>query len=142
MEQWLWILVALITLGIEIATVGSLISIWFTIGALAAYVGQLIGLNFEFQILLFILGSLVSFALVRPLAAKYLSAKQQATNADRYIGRVFTVVEAISEEQWGAIKIQGVRWSCREVKGKPVAVGESVEVVALEGAKLVVKKTS
>lgn len=142
MEQWLWILVALISLGIEIATVGSLISIWFTIGALAAYVGQLAGLDFAFQVLLFILGSLVSFALVRPLAAKYLSAKQEATNADRYIGRVFTVVEAITEEQWGAIKIQGVRWSCREVKGKPVAVGETVEVVALEGAKLVVKKTS
>jgi membrane protein implicated in regulation of membrane protease activity len=142
MEQWLWIVVALVTLGIEIATVGTLISIWFTIGALAAYVGQLMGLDFSFQILLFIIVSLISFALVRPLAAKYLSAKQEATNADRYIGRTFTVSEPISAEQWGAIKIQGVRWSCREVKGKPVAVGETVEVVALEGAKLVVKKTS
>jgi membrane protein implicated in regulation of membrane protease activity len=142
MEQWLWIVVALVTLGIEIATVGTLISVWFTIGALAAYVGQLVGLDFSLQILLFIVVSLISFALVRPLAAKYLSAKQEATNADRYIGRTFTVVEPISAEQWGAIKIQGVRWSCREVKGKPVAVGDTVEVVALEGAKLVVKKTS
>jgi membrane protein implicated in regulation of membrane protease activity len=142
MEQWLWIVVALATLGIEIATVGTLISIWFTIGALAAYLGQLIGLDFTLQVLVFIVVSLVSFALVRPLAAKYFSSKQVATNADRYIGRTFTVVEAITEEQWGAIKIQGVRWSCREVKGKPVAVGETVEVIALEGAKLVVKKTS
>jgi len=140
MEQWFWIIIALVTLGIEIITVGTLVSIWFTLGAVVAYFAYLAQMNFLTQLIVFIGVSILAFLTLRPLAARFLSAKQQPTNADRLIGRHMVVTEAISEEHWGAVTIQGVRWSVREVKNKSVDVGETVEIIALEGAKLLVKK--
>ena len=140
MTTWFWIIIALATLGLEIITVGTLVSIWFSVGAVAAYLAALVNLNFEVQMLLFLVVSVLAFITIRPLAKRYLSAKQQPTNADRYIGQRCTVTEKVTSEQWGAVTIQGVRWSIRETDGKTVEVGETVEIIALEGAKLLVKK--
>lgn len=140
MTTWFWIIIALATLGLEIITVGTLVSIWFSIGAVAAYLAALMDLVFEVQLLVFLVVSVLAFITIRPLAKRFLSAKQQPTNADRYIGQRVTVTERATSEQWGAAVIQGVRWSLREVDGKTVEVGESVDIIALEGAKLLVKK--
>ncbi len=140
MEHWFWIIIALATLGLEIATVGTLVSIWFSLGAFAAYIAYLINLDFFAQSMIFLVVSLVAFLTIRPLVRRYFTVKQQPTNADRYIGQKVTVTEAVSTEHWGAVVIQGVRWSIREVKNQSVNVGETVEIVALEGAKLLVKK--
>lgn len=140
MEQWFWIIIALVTLGIEIVTVGTLISIWFTLGALVAYLAFMAQMNFFTQLFVFIGVSILAFLTLRPLVRRYFSAKQQPTNADRLIGRHMVVTEAITEEHWGAVNIQDVRWSVREVHNKAVEVGATVEIIALEGAKLLVKK--
>lgn len=140
MTPWFWIIIALVALGIEIITVGTLVSIWFSIGAVAAYVAAQFNLNFEIQLFVFLIISVLAFLTIRPIARKYLSTKQQPTNADRYIGQRFTVTETVTAEKWGALTIQGVRWSIRETDGKTVEVGETVEIIALEGAKLLVKK--
>ncbi len=97
-------------------------------------------MTFEIQLFIFLIVSVLAFLTIRPIAKKYLSSKQQPTNADRYIGQRVTVTETVTAETWGAVTIQGVRWSIREVNGKTVEPGETVEVIALEGAKLLVKK--
>ncbi len=140
MTHWFWIIIALLTLAVEIITVGTLVSIWFSIGAVAAYIAAQLNLTFEMQLLIFLAVSVLAFLTIRPIAKRFLSTKQQPTNADRYIGQHVTVTEAVSSEKWGAVMIQGVRWSIREVNGHPVQVGETVEIIALEGAKLLVKK--
>ena len=140
MTTWFWIIIALATLGLEIITVGTLVSIWFSIGAVAAYLAALMELVFEVQLLVFLVVSVLAFITIRPLAKRFFSAKQQPTNADRYIGQRVTVTERATDEKWGAAVIQGVRWSLREADGKTVEVGESVDIIALEGAKLLVKK--
>jgi len=140
MTHWFWIIIALLTLGFEIITVGTLVSIWFSIGALAAYLAALMNLNFEVQLLIFLIVSVLAFITIRPLAKRFLSAKQQPTNADRYIGQRVSVTEKVTPEKWGAVMIQGVRWSIREADGQSVDVGEIVEIIALEGAKLLVRK--
>lgn len=140
MEHWFWIIIALATLGLEIATVGTLVSIWFSLGAFAAYLAYMVRLDFFAQSMVFLAVSILAFLTIRPLAKRYFSVKQQPTNADRYIGQKVTVTEAASPEHWGAVIIQGIRWSIREVKNQSVNVGETVEIVSLEGAKLLVKK--
>jgi membrane protein implicated in regulation of membrane protease activity len=140
MQNWFWIIIALVTLGLEIATVGTLVSIWFSIGAVVAYGASLLNWSFEIQLVVFITVSILAFLTIRPLAKKFLSSKQVATNADRYIGQKMTVTEEITQESWGAVMIQGVRWSAREVNHQTVSVGETVKIIALEGAKLLVKK--
>lgn len=140
MTPWFWIIIALVALAVEVITVGTLVSIWFSIGALSAYIMAQLNFNFEIQLLVFLAVSVLAFLTIRPIAKRYLSTKQQPTNADRYIGQHVSVTEAISSEKWGAVSIQGVRWSVREVNNKAVEVGESVEIIALEGAKLLVQK--
>jgi len=140
MESWVWLIVALATFALEAATPASLISIWFSIGALFAYIAALLNLGILVEISVFIIMSLVSFVLVRPFVLKYLTHKPIRTNADRFIGVQTKLIEEVLSDKWGAVQLEGIRWSVREVKHGNLPVETLVEVVALEGAKLVVKQ--
>jgi membrane protein implicated in regulation of membrane protease activity len=142
MESWIWLIVALATLALEVATPASLISIWFSIGALFAYVAALLNLGILVEIGVFILMSIISFILVRPFVLKFITHKPYKTNADRFIGVQTKIVEEVFSDKWGAVTLEGIRWSVREVKNGVLTKDTLVEVVALEGAKLVVKQVS
>ena len=70
MESWIWLIVALVTLALEVATPAALISIWFSIGALFAYVAALLNLGLLVEVLVFIIMSVVSFLGVRPFRSE------------------------------------------------------------------------
>jgi membrane protein implicated in regulation of membrane protease activity len=73
---------------------------------------------------------------------KYFVKKPFKTNADRFIGVQTKIVEEVFSDKWGAVTLEGIRWSVREVKHVVLEKDTLVEVVALEGAKLVVKQVS
>ena len=140
MESWIWLIVALFALAIEVATPAALISIWFAIGAVFAYGASLLDLGLTVEILVFIIMSIVSFVGVRPFVLKFFTHKTVRTNADRYIGKQTKIVEDVLSDKWGAVILDGIRWSVREVNHGELTKGTLIEVVALEGAKLVVKQ--
>jgi len=140
MESWVWLIVAMVTFALEAATPASLISIWFSIGALFAYGAALLNFGLFGEIGVFIVMSLVSFIGVRPFVLKFLTHKPTRMNADRFIGVQTKLIEEVLSDKWGAVQLEGIRWSVREVKRGNLPVDTLVEVVALEGAKLVVKQ--
>lgn len=140
MESWIWLIVALVLLAVEVATPASLTSIWFSVGALFAYIAALLNLGITVEIIVFIVMSVVSFIGLRPFVLKYFYHKPTRTNADRFIGVQTRIVEEVLSDKWGAITLEGIRWSVRDVKHGVLEKGTLVEVVALEGAKLVVKQ--
>lgn len=140
MESWVWLIIALITLIIEVATPSALISIWFSIGALFAYVASILNLGLPLEIVVFITMSVLSFFGVRPFVVRFLKYKPIRTNADRYIGMQTRIVEDVYSDKWGAVSLEGIRWSVRDVNHGVLSKGTLIEVVALEGAKLVVKQ--
>ena len=140
MESWIWLIIALATLAIEVATPAALISIWFSIGAIFAYVASLLNLGLFIEIIVFIIMSIISFIGVRPFVLKYLKHKPIRTNADRFIGVQTRITEDVFSDKWGAITLEGVRWSVRDVNHGNIEKGILIEVVGLEGAKLVVKQ--
>lgn len=140
MEQWLWVIILVGTLIVEVVTFGNLISVWFSIGALAAYFAYLMGLSFPVQLAVFIVVSILSLLAVRPLAANYFRGNIVATNADRIIGQHTTLVKAVKSNEWGEVNVYGTVWSVAELSNRPLDAGTVVEVVAIEGAKLIVKK--
>jgi membrane protein implicated in regulation of membrane protease activity len=142
MESWIWLIVALATLAIEVATPASLVSIWFSVGALFAYIAALLNLGVFVEISVFIVMSFVFFIGMRPFVLKYFVKKPFKTNADRFIGVQTKIVEEVFSDKWGAVTLEGIRWSVREVKHGVLAKDTLVEVVALEGSKLVVKQVS
>ena len=139
MESWLWLIVALIALIVEIGTVGTLVSIWFTVGALLAFLASTLNLGLPVEILFFLFGTILSLVGLRPFVLKYIKPSTTNTNADRLIGKQTVIVDAVKADQWGSIVLNGIRYSVKELNDQALKKDTLVEVVALDGAKLVVK---
>ncbi len=136
-----WLAATVVLLVIE-ALVPGLISIWFAIGALAALISALFHAPFWLQIVWFLVVSVLTLVLTRPLVRKYVNSRVTPTNADRNIGKDAIVTEEIDNlRAKGAVLLDGKTWSARMADEKAYAdVGETVRVLRIEGVKLVVEK--
>lgn len=140
MEQWIWIIIFILTLLIEVVTAGTLVSIWFSIGALVAYLAYLIGFDLVVQVIVFLIISIGSILAIRPVASTYFRGNTVATNADRIVGQKAILTKGITSNHWGELNVYGLVWSCVEKDNQLLEKGTEVIVVAIEGAKLIVKK--
>ena len=133
-------LVAVIALLIIEGLAPGLVSIWFALGALAALISALIGAPLWLQALWFVLVSVASQCLTRPLAKKYINAKVVPTNADMLVGKECIVKETVDNiAGTGAVAVEGKTWSARMAdETERAAVGEVVSVLRIEGVKLIV----
>jgi len=137
----IWIVVAIATFIFEIVTIGGVESIWFTVGALAALLAAYFELSTTIQLLIFVFVSIIVMLVFRPLAEKYLRGNIVKTNTDRLIGQMAEVIIEITPDKWGQVSVNGAVWSATLREHEVIAVGERVKIIAIEGAKLIVKKT-
>ncbi|TVP94352.1 MAG: NfeD family protein [Acholeplasmatales bacterium] len=135
----IWFLVILVAAYIEITTM-DLTSVWFAIGAIVAFILAVIGVNFVIQLFVFILLSIALLISVKPLAKNYLRTNVVSTNADRLIGKVATCVKEIAPGERGQVKVDGQIWTAITEDGDAILVNEKVEILAIEGVKLIVMK--
>ena len=134
-----WAVAVVAFVILELATVG-LASIWFALGALCALIAALLGAPVWLQIVWFVIVSVATLLLTRPLAKKYINNKTMATNADRVIGSKAVVKERIDElAGTGAVLADGKMWSARTADGAVAEPGEIVTVQEIRGVKLVVE---
>jgi membrane protein implicated in regulation of membrane protease activity len=134
-----WAVAVVAFIILELATVG-LASIWFALGALCALIAALLGAPLWLQIVWFVIISVATLLLTRPLAKKYINSKTMATNADRVIGRRAVVKERIDElSGTGAVLADGKMWSARTVDGRSAEPGDVVIVREIRGVKLIVE---
>ncbi len=137
-----WAVAAVLFLILEAATVG-LASIWFVLGSLCALMASLFGAPPWMQVLWFIIISVATLIITRPLVKKYVNGKSQPTNADRVIGGVYRVAENVDNlAQTGAVRADGKLWTARSVDGGVIESGALVKVLRIEGVKLIVEKTN
>ena len=54
MEQWVWIIVFVVALIVEVFTAGTLVSIWFSAGSIVAYFVYLLNGPLLLQIIVFL----------------------------------------------------------------------------------------
>lgn len=132
-------LVALIAFALLEAISIGLVSIWFGIGALVALLASFFITNPWIQLAIFLVVSLVALLAIRPLARKYMTPKQVATNVDRLIGMQAVVLEEVNSlTATGAVKVSGVVWSVKTEDKIPIPVDSIVFIHDIQGAKLVV----
>lgn len=132
-------LVALIAFALLEAISIGLVSIWFGIGALVALLASFFITNPWIQLAIFLVVSLVALLAIRPLARKYMTPKQVATNVDRLIGMQAVVLEEVNSlTATGTVKVSGVVWSVRTEDKTPIPVDSIVFIHDIQGAKLVV----
>lgn len=131
---WLILLIALVVF--EAATV-NLVSIWFAVGAASALVTSAFTDSGKIQFIVFVLVSAVALLLTRPLAHRYANEKAESLNAGRNVGRKGQVLVEISPDAPGRVRLDGVDWMARSET--PIADGTPCEVLAVEGASLLVR---
>ena len=134
----IWLALLIMFALAEAATVG-LVSIWFAAGSLVALLSTFFTDSIWVQITIFLAVSAATLAVVRPLARKYLTPEQVATNADRVIGREAVVTEEIDNlKGCGAVSVGGITWTARSDSGDVISVGKPVKALRIEGVKLFV----
>ncbi len=130
-----WIVVALVSFGLEIATAGFWF-MWLGIAGLIVAILTFIGLmtSLSVQFLVFALCSLVLIIFTRPLLLKFIHVKDTHSNMDAIIGRIGIVTLPISPLQFGQVKVNGEIWTASAEMD--LAVGQRVKVTAVDGVKL------
>ena len=136
---YIWLSLAVFFLIIESMTV-EIISIYFTGGALVSMALSLVGVPLEWQILAFCVVSILLIIFTRPIVARYLKRNESKTNVDTLIGDVATVTKEILPDERGEVKIKGQYWLAVSANNDIIELGSKVSILAIEGAKLIVKK--
>lgn len=134
----IWLVLLVVFAGVEGMTAG-LVSIWFCAGSLVALLAAWLDASVLVQIALFVVVSLITMALVRPLAKKHLQPHLEKTNADRILGAEGIVTETVDNlAPSGQVKVGGTVWTARSVSGERIPEGTLIQVLRIEGVKAMV----
>lgn len=135
----LWLALAVICLIVELSS-GDFFVICFAIGALVAVALSFFDQPFGLQLFLFALCSVACILFLRPSLCKWLHGKKEkASNADALIGRHAVVIETVSPEKGGYVKIDGDEWPAVCLDADRLEKGTQVIVEARESIVLTVK---
>lgn len=132
-----WLVLCIVLVVIECLTV-NLVCIWFALGALLAAISSLFLTDTMMQGAVFVFSSILFFFLLKPFSKKMLRRNVERTNLDRVIGQIGVVTEKITKIEPGEVKVDGKKWSA--ISSKTVKVGSKVEILSIEGVKLLVKE--
>ncbi len=141
MSELFWLVLFVVLLVIEIATMG-LTTIWFAGGSLVAMICAFVGFELPVQVIVFLLVSIALLVLTRPLALKYFNKERQKTNAESLIGQNAVVLETIDTLYGvGRVEVNGMEWSAKTDDQKDkIDAGTVVVIEGIQGVKLIVKK--
>jgi len=136
-----WAVILVVLLGVEMATM-NLTTIWFALGAVGALISAAAAPTAELfwlQLLIFLLISCVTMYYTRPLAKRYVNAKRTPTNANRVLEMTGVVREEIDNvDGKGTVYVGGKLWTARSEDGQTVPLDTQVEILRIEGNKLIV----
>ena len=144
MEQYLWILwLAIFVIAVIVEASGpSLVSIWFALGALITMIISFIpGVAWWIELIVFIVISMTTILALRPILKKYFRINKFNSNVDGLTGKEGFVLEEITFLTPGLVKIGDVKWNAIPAKkDEVIPVNSVVQVLTVEGNKLIVKK--
>ena len=137
----LWLIVLVVTIAIEAATMG-LTTIWFSGGALTAVIVELLNGGIWMQIIVFLVISLVLLFYTRPIAVKHFNKEREKTNLDSVIGKTAVVTIPIHNlKETGQVMLDGKEWTARSNDStKQIEKEALVKVISIKGVKLIVEE--
>jgi membrane protein implicated in regulation of membrane protease activity len=135
MEAWvIWMVAA------GVLAVGEILSLSFFMGPIAvaavlAAVAALAGGGLAVQLVVFIVASIASLAVLRPIARRHLHTPAQIrTGTAALIGARAVVLERVDRDG-GAVKLAGEVWTARAYDDDEVLEpGQRVQVMQIDGA--------
>jgi membrane protein implicated in regulation of membrane protease activity len=134
----MWVVWAIVAVGLaigEILTPGLFFLGPIAVAAVVAGVTAAVGANLAVQLIAFIVASLASLAVLRPLARSHLRMPAHLrTGTEALAGAKATVLERV-DSNGGRVRIGGEVWTARAyMDDQVIEPGKRVEVVKIEGA--------
>ncbi|HYI35122.1 MAG TPA: NfeD family protein [Thermoleophilaceae bacterium] len=135
MPDWvLWMIAA------GVLAVGEIVSLSFFMGpvavaAIAAAIAAAVGGGLAVQIVVFIVTSIASIGVLRPIARRHLKTPSQLrTGTQALVGRQAEVLERV-DRRGGQIKLAGEVWTARSYDEDDVLeAGTQAHVMKIDGA--------
>ena len=141
MIWWVWLLIGLGLLALEMATPGGFYVLFFGIAALL--VGALGGLGWVerpiAQWVLFSTLSIASLALFRRRLQAMFSSASKRDAIDNLQGEVAVLAEDLAPGAIGKAELRGTAWSARNIDSRALRAGARCRVERAEGLTLLVR---
>lgn len=137
--MWGWAAMAIIFLIAELFTTGFFL-FCFGIGAAAAALLAYLGIDPFIQVAAFIGVSGIAVLLTRPLTRRLNEQHKNFVGSDRVLERRAIVLTEINPAQGaGLVRVDAEEWRATSEDGRVIAKGAIVEVIRIEGTRLVVR---
>jgi membrane protein implicated in regulation of membrane protease activity len=133
---WLvWVVIAIALAVGEVLTPGLFFLGPVALAAGAAALASLLGAGAAGSLIVFIVGSLASLLILRPVARRHVRMPAiSRTGTDALVGRKALVTRKV-DSHGGRVRIGGEEWSARAyLDGQVLDEGVSVDVIQIEGA--------
>lgn len=144
MEAYMWIVwLGIFVLALVIEAISpELVSIWFAAGAIVSLIVSFIpGAAWWIELIIFIVISATTLLCLRPLIKKFMKRNIVNSNVDEMIHKKGKMIKGCDEYNHGEVKINGVIWTAQSSEEKtPISEGAQVEVLSIDGNKLIVKE--
>ena len=142
---YIWLGILCLGLLVESINAGTLVSIWFSAGAVIPLIMSLFNINtplyIALQIVIFGVVSILCLVFLRKICKKLLfNNMQDKTNLDLYIGKKFTISAKYDNVTY--IKFNGVEYSAMlegDDEVNDLKLGDRVEIIRFQGNKAIVK---
>jgi membrane protein implicated in regulation of membrane protease activity len=139
--RWIWLVMAVIFTGSEMAAPATFFFLPFGIGALAAAILSFFGVAVAITWFVFIIVSVIAFSSFWKLGRRLerLDEEQEGVGATRWVGQEAIVVRSIGpNDAIGRVRLERETWRAESLTGKVIAKGAKVLVARLAGTRLVV----
>lgn len=137
---YVWLAVIAVALIIEAST-ATLVAIWFIPSAIVSAILAKLGTGILVQAIVFFVLSILLVIFARKIFSKTLTPKYTPTNADVLIGELGIVTDDIDTLEFrGTVSVKGQIWSAKSENGERIEKGKTVEVLSIQGVKLIVKE--
>jgi membrane protein implicated in regulation of membrane protease activity len=144
LDWWLWLLLGLLLLGIELFTPGGFYLLFFGISALL--VGGLsrtmMGGNLAVQVLLFTALSVAGILLFRRALVSRFGRHALSKDVDNLANTPALAVEDLAPGSMGKVELRGASWTARNSSGVPITRGQRLTVERVDGLTLWVRVAS
>ena len=135
-----WLIASGIFFVGEIITVGFLL-FCFGVAGLITMVVSFFTSNIIIQSVVFLVTSVILILSTKPFVKKFVNKETIVTNVNSLIGKKAIVIQEINNLQGTVqIKISGEIWSAQNETDSIISENQEVEIIKVEGVKLIVKQ--
>lgn len=139
---YIWLAILCLGVVVEIFDVGTLISIWFSVGAIIPLIMSFWDIATPWficlEVLIFAIVTLLSILYLRRFVKKLLFRNNNSkVNLETLIGKKVKIVSEIKDKKY--VKINDVEYCVIDQEEKDLQIGDLVKILNIEGNKFIVK---